>query len=201
VRGGAREVLAELLAYRRQLLAEITARGQQLSQLRSPALIERARTALQRLRQDKAELDRLLHDTIAQDPDLHARAALLKGTPGVGPILLATLLAELPELGRLGRRQITSLVGVAPVARDSGLLRGRRVIQGGRKEVRCALYMAVVALSRQRSRFALAYRALLARGKPKKLALVAVMRKLLVTLNAIVRSKIPWCHQPLPAAA
>jgi transposase len=156
-----------------------TRRG--LSQLRSPALIERARTALQRLRQDKAELDRLLHDTIAQDPDLHARAALLKGTPGVGPILLATLLAELPELGRLGRRQITSLVGVAPVARDSGLLRGRRVIQGGRKEVRCALYMAVVALSRQRSRFALAYRALLARGKPKKLALVAVMRKLLVT--------------------
>lgn len=201
VRAGAREVLAELLLYRRQLLAEIAARAQQLAHLRTAPLIERAQAALQRRRRDKAELDRLMAETIAADPELRAKAALLKSTPGAGPVLLATLLAELPELGSLDRRQIASLVGLAPVARDSGLLRGRRVIQGGRKEVRSALYMAALALSRRASRFALAYRALIARGKPKKLALAATMRKLLVTLNAIARSNVPWQEQPLKAAA
>ena len=116
-------------------------------------------------------------------------------------MLVATLLAELPELGQLDRRQIASLVGLAPVARDSGLMRGRRVIHGGRKEVRGALYMAVLALSRRASRFALAYRALVEKGKPKKLALVATMRKLLVTLNAITKTNTPWREQPLKAAA
>ena len=193
--------MAETLAYRRQLLAEITARTQQLAQRRTPSLIERARAALQRLRQDKAELDRLLQGTIAGDPELQAKAALLAGTPGAGPVLLATLLAELPELGQLDRRQIASLVGLAPVARDSGLLRGRRVIHGGRKEVRGALYMAVLALSRRASRLALAYRALVAKGKPKRLALVATMRKLLVTLNAIAKTNTPWREQPMKAAA
>jgi transposase len=199
VRSGARERLAELLAYRRQILAEIAARGQQLAHLHTPALIERARAALQRLRQDKAELDRLMAETIAADPGLRAKSDLLAGTPGAGSVLRATLLALLPELGQLDRRQIASLVGLAPVAKDSGLLRGRRIIQGGRKEVRNALYMAVLALSRRASRFALAYRALVAKGKPKKLALAAVMRKLLVTLNAIARSNTPW-REPTPAA-
>ncbi len=201
VREGAREALAELLAYRRQLLAEIAARTQQLGHLRTPGLVARARAALQRLRRDKAELDRLLRETIAGDPQLRATAALLAGTAGAGPVLIATLLAELPELGQLDRRQIASLVGLAPVAWDSGLRRGQRVIHGGRKEVRCALYMAVVALSRRHSRFAAAYRALLARGKPKRLALAAVMRKLLVTLNAVAKTNTPWREQPLQAAA
>ena len=116
-------------------------------------------------------------------------------------MLVATLLAELPELGQLDRRQIASLVGLAPVAKDSGLMRGRRVIHGGRREVRNSLFMAVLALSRRASRFALAYRALLAKGKPKKLALVATMRKLLVTLNAIARSNTPWRDQALQDAA
>ena len=201
LRAGAREALAELLGYRRQLLAEIAARTQQLGHLRTPSLIERARAALQRLRRDKAELDALVRQTIAEAAELRALVTLLEAVPGVGPVLLATLLAELPELGSLDRRQITSLVGLAPIAKDSGLMRGRRVIQGGRKEVRCALYMAVVALSRRSSRFALAYRALVAKGKPKKLALVAVMRKLLVTLNAIAKHNTPWREQPLKAAA
>ena len=172
--------------------AEIGARRQQLAHLRSPALIEGAKTALERLRQDKAELDRSMQDIIESDAELQAKATLLKGTPGAGPVLLATLLAELPELGQLDRRQIASLAGLAPVARDSGLMRGRRVIHGGRKEVRGALYMAVLALSRRDSRFARAYRALVEKGKPKKLALVATMRKLLVTLNAIARHNTPW---------
>ena len=196
VRAGAREALAEILAYRRQLLAELSARSQQLAHLRTSALIERAQAALDRLRAEKAELDRLLQATIAADPELRAKATLLKGTPGAGPILMATLLALLPELGTLDRRQIASLAGLAPVAKDSGLMRGRRVIHGGRREVRGALYMAVLALSRRDSRFARAYRALVEKGKPKKLALVATMRKLLVTLNAIARHNTPWHEQP-----
>lgn len=200
VRAGARAVLAELLAYRRQLLAEITARAQQLGHLRTPALIARAQAALDQLRREKAELDALVQGTIAADLELRALAALLAGVPGVGPVLTATLLAELPELGTLDRRRIASLVGLAPVARDSGQQRGRREIQGGRGEVRHALYMAVVALSRRSSRLALAYRQLVARGKPKKLALAAIRRKLLVTLNAIAKSRTPWREQPLTAA-
>ena len=201
VRDGRREAVAELLGYRRQLLGEITARSQQLGHLRTASLIERAKAALERLRRDKAELDALLRRTIAGDPELEATAALLGGTPGVGPVLVATLLAELPELGTLGRRKIASLAGVAPVANDSGQMRGRRVIQGGRSAVRQALYMAVLSASRGRSRFATAYRALLAKGKPAKLALAATMRKLLVTLNAIARSRTPWREERLPAAA
>lgn len=201
VRDGRREVVAELLGYRRQLLGEITARSQQLGHLRTASLIERAKAALERLRRDKAELDALLRQTIAGDPELGATAALLGGTPGVGPVLIATLLAELPELGTLGRRKIASLAGVAPVANDSRQMRGRRVLQGGRSAVRQALYMAVLSASRGRSRFATTYRALLAKGKPAKLALAATMRKLLVTLNAIARSRTPWREERLPAAA
>ena len=197
VRDGPRAALAELLGYRRQLLDEITARGQQLGHLRTASLIERAEAALERLRREKAELDALLHQTIAGDPELQAMAALLGGTPGVGPVLIATLL---PELGTLDRRKIASLAGVAPVANDSGQMRGRRTLQGGRAAVRQALYMAVLSASRGRSRFAAAYRALVARGKPAKLALAASMRKLLVTLNAIARSRTPWREEQLPAA-
>ena len=187
VLGGAQQVLAELLGYRRQLLAEITARTQQLNHLRTPALIARAKAALERLHQDKAELDALLRQTIAEDAKLAAMAALLGSTPGVGPVLIATLLAELPELGAPDRRRITSLVGLAPVANDSGQMRGRRVIQGGRSTVRRALYMAVLSASRGRSRFAVSYRALVAKGKPPKLALAATMRKLLVILHRLLR--------------
>jgi transposase len=116
-------------------------------------------------------------------------------------VLIATLLAELPELGTLDRRWITSLVGLAPVANDSGQMRGRRIIQGGRSTVRRALYMAVLSASRGRSRFAVTYRALVAKGKPPKLALAATMRKLLVTLNAIARSRAPWHDGVFPATA
>ena len=139
----------------------------------------------------------LLRRTIADDPQLKAAADLLAGTPGVGPVLVATLLAE---LGTLGRRQIASLAGLAPVAEDSGQKRGRREIRGGRAAVRQALSMAVLSASPGSSRFALAYRALVARGKPRKLALAAIMRKLLVSLNAILRSRTPWRDAKPPEA-
>lgn len=196
---GARQILAELLAYRRQLTAEITARSQQLGHLVTLALRQRAEAALERLRAERREITRLIGQTIAGDRDLAATATLLQSMPGVGPVLTATLLAELPELGTLDRRQIASLVGVAPIAKDSGTRQGRRLIRGGRSAVRPPLYMAALVASRSNPMLRATYQRLLANAKPRKLALVALMRKMLVTLNAMLRSATPWRH--LPAAA
>ena len=113
--------------------------------------------------------------------------------PGCGPVLAATLLAELPELGTLDRRQVASLAGLAPVARDSGLRENRRVIKGGRGQVRRALYMAVLAsLKTDKSPLKARYAQLTAKGKPPKLALAALMRTMLVTLNAMLKARTSW---------
>jgi transposase len=188
--------LAELLAFRQRLIREITARQQQLSHLETPLLRRRAQADLARLRSDKAEIETLLRRAIARAPRLARGFALLTSMPGVGPILAATLLAELPELGTLDRRQVASLAGVAPIAKDSGLRRGQRSIAEGRSTVRQVLYMAALSASRGSSRFASFHRRLVARGKPPKLALVATMRKMLVTLNAIARTHQPWSEAP-----
>jgi transposase len=201
---GARQMLAELLAYRRRLTAEITARVQQLGHLQTPAVRERAAAALARLRAERREVEALLRRAIAEDPGLAGAFALLTSMPGVGLILAATLLAELPELGTLDRRRIASLAGLAPVARDSGLLRGARTIRRGRGTVREVLYMAAVSASRTHSGAAAFYRRLVTAGKPPKLALVALMRKMLTTLNALLRTATPWDPQlagsPAPPA-
>jgi transposase len=114
-------------------------------------------------------------------------------------VLVATLLALLPELGTLDRRQIASLVGVAPSAKDSGTRQGRRPIRGGRSAVRPPRYLAALVASRSNPMLRATYQRLLANAKPRKLALVALMRKMLLTLNAMLRSATPWRH--LPAAA
>jgi transposase len=196
---GARQMLAELLAYRRQLTAEITARGQQLGHLATPALRQRAAAALARLRAEHQEITQLIGQTIAADGALATTAALLQSMPGVGPVLISTLLAELPELGTLDRRQIASLVGVAPIARDSGTRQSRRPIRAGRGAVRAPLYMAALVASRSNPNLRAVYQRLLANAKPAKLALVVLMRKMLITLNAMLRSATPW--RPLPAAS
>src|SRR6185295_5109293 len=118
--------------------------------------------------------------------------------PGVGPVLATTLLAELPELGTLSRRQIAALVGVAPLNRDSGTLRGTRRIGGGRAPVRTALYMGALVASRCNPVLKAFYHRLLAAGKAKKVALVACMRKLLTILNAMLKHRRPWCPVPEP---
>ncbi|MDF5632538.1 transposase, partial [Vibrio parahaemolyticus] len=111
---------------------------------------------------------------------------------GIGPVASATLIAELPELGRLNRREIAALVGVAPMANDSGASRGRRRIQGGRFDVRRVLYMAALTASRRNPVIKAFYERLIAAGKLPKVALVACMRKLLTVLNAMVRTNKPW---------
>ena len=112
--------------------------------------------------------------------------------PGIGDVVARTLIADLPELGTLDRKKIAALVGVAPFNRDSGTFRGKRTVWGGRAKVRAALYMAALVASQHNPHLARFYQRLLEAGKPKKLALTAVMRKLLTILNAIVRDRTPW---------
>ena len=133
-----------------------------------------------------------LRTRIEASPLWRAKEDLLRSVPGVGPTTAFTLLAELPELGTLTGREIAALVGVAPFARDSGTLRGKRVTWGGRTSVRTCLYMAAVSASRHNPLLNAFYQRLLAAGKAKKLAIIACLRKLLVILNAIVASGTPW---------
>jgi transposase len=133
-----------------------------------------------------------LRVAIEQSPLWRVGDELLQSLPGIGPTVSATLLAELPELGRVSAKEIAALVGVAPFNCDSGTLRGRRVIWGGRVSVRCALYMATLVAVRHNPVLRAHYHQLLARGKAKKVALVACMRKVLLWLNAIMRDRQPW---------
>lgn len=133
-----------------------------------------------------------LGDMIKASPVWRERDELLQSAPGVGPVLSRTLLADLPELGRLSRRAIAKLVGVAPLSRDSGTMRGRRFVHGGRAPVRAVLYMAALVATKRNAVIRTFYLRLVAAGKPKKLALVACMRKLLTILNVMVRTAQPW---------
>src|SRR5512135_1708516 len=188
----ARAELRELLAYRDQILAEIAARSQQLSRYRSPALRTRAEQEIARLRQERDALARDIAQRITQAPALAALDRRLRSVPGVGALVSAALLAYLPELGQLEAKAIVSLAGVAPFAQDSGDHRGRRTIQGGRPKVRSSLYIAALVGIRCNPVLQAFYDRLTSAGKPGKLALTACMRKLLVILNALVRTDTLW---------
>lgn len=136
-----------------------------------------------------AAIDRRLRNLLAADAKLACLQALLRSVPGIGPVTATTLVALLPELGQRSPKTIAALAGLAPFNRDSGQYRGQRSIRGGRKRVRDALYMAALSAARSQTRFRASYQALRRAGKPAKLALVAVARKLLVVLNAIVRDQ------------
>jgi len=144
------------------------------------------------LETELAEVDRDIGRAIKASPAWREAEALLKSVPGIGDVTARTLLAELPELGTVGRHQLAALVGVAPINRCSGLMCGRRAIAGGRTSVRNVLSMAALTAIRRRSPFRAFYDRLTSRGRLKKVALVAVMRKLLTTLNAIVQDRTPW---------
>lgn len=177
---------AALVARRRQLIEMLTAeRNRRLAAPRAlqGEFTEHIVWLEQRLRQ----LDGKVAQTIEHSPVWRAKDNLLRSVKGVGPVLSATLLIDLPELGRLGRKQIAARVGVAPLARDSGPLRGKRTCWGGRASVRAALYMAALVASRCNPVLREQDQRLLAAGKPKQVALVACMHKLLVILNARVR--------------
>ena len=147
------------------------------------------------LKRALAELEQQVTETLKDAPAQQHQLALLQQVPGVGPQLARSLVAEVPELGQLGRRQIASLIGVAPHAHESGKFKGRRMIWGGRAPVRSTLYMAMLSASRCNPVLAPFYRRLLDRGKSKKLAYIACARKLLVMLNAMFRDHTRWNPQ------
>jgi transposase len=191
------QALAALLARRRQVIGMLVAEQQRLGTM-LPAVRPRLEAHIAWLRQELAELDAELHQAIRSSPVWREKERLLRTVPGVGPVLAMTLVADLPELGQLNRKQIAALVGLAPLNCESGILRGRRIIWGGRGRVRAALYMSTLVAIKHNPALRPFYERLLAAGKPKKVALTACMHKLLLALNALLRKRVAW--EPPPRA-
>ncbi len=185
-------LLAELVARRRQIIEMTVAERQRAKR----ATNRQVRKSLDRhiavLEKEMRALDKDIDDLVRGSPVWRAKEDLLASVPGIGKIIARTLLAELPELGALDRRGIASLAGLAPYTRQSGQWRGKSMIAGGRAAVRAALFIAALVASRRNSVLSAFYRRLLAAGKPKMVALIALARKLLTFLNAILRDQRPW---------
>jgi len=186
------EALKALAVRRKQLVSMRVAEQNRLEQ----AGVERVRKSIaaviKHLNRQLEALDEELEETIQSSPMWRAKEELLKSAPGVGPATTCKLLSALPELGKLNRRQIASLVGVAPFNCDSGKMRGKRAVWGGRADVRNALYMAALAASRYNPLIKRFYERLRKAGKPAKVALTACMRKLLIILNAMLKTNQPF---------
>ena len=187
----ATQALSAALARRRQLLEMLIAEKQRHSQA-AARLKPGIATHITWLTAELQRVDADLTLAIRHSPVWREQDDLLQSMPGVGPGLSRTMLAELPELGTLSSKQLAALVGIAPLNRDSGTLRGKRTIWGGRAVVRTALYMAALAATKWNPVIKAFYHQLLARGKAKKVALVACMHKLLIILNAMVKQRTPW---------
>ena len=185
-------LLGELMARRRQLIEMMVAEGNRRRLLTARRTLKSVDRVLATLKAQLEEIDHDIDIAVRGTPAWREAEDLLVSVPGIGPKIARTLLAEMPELGRLDRRQIAALTGVAPFNRDSGTLRGRRTIAGGRAVVRSALYMSILVSIRRKLPLAQTYHRLRASGKPAKVAIVACMRKLVTILNAILRDKKPW---------
>ncbi len=188
----ARQRLARLQARRQDLIALRVAETNRAQQAREPAVQESIARVLALLDAELEALEAEMEALIAACAELRAQAALIQSMPGMGAHRARLLLAELPELGQLSPKALAALVGVAPCNHDSGQLRGQRKIKGGRATLRRGLYMAVVAASIHNPVLRAFYARLVAKGKPKRVALIATMRKLLVILNAMLRDGVPW---------
>ncbi len=188
------QALAALLTRRRQLVEMLTAEKNRLSLAPRPVR-NSVRAHITWLERELTHTDMDLAETIQQSPVWRAKEDLLRSVPGVGPVLTTTLLANLPELGTLTGKQIAALVGVAPLNRASGTLRGKRTVWGGRAQVRAVLYMGAIVAARFNPVIRVFYHRLRAAGKAKKVALTACMRKLLTILNAMLKHRTPWCAE------
>jgi len=191
------QALAALVERRRQVVGMLTAERNRLQQA-LPPVRPKVAEHIAWLEQALKELDRELDQRLRASPVWRERDQLLRSVPGVGPTVSRTVLAHLPELGQGSVKHIATLVGLAPLNRDSGAWRGTRAIWGGRRQVRAALYMAALVGVRHNPALRAFYGQLIARGKPKKVALTACMHKLLIILHAVLRDRTPW--QPTPLA-
>ena len=187
----AREFKA-LMARRREIVDMIVRERNRLGQAVAKRVVKDIKAHLRFLAHRLEGIDEDIDGAVRGSPIWRAKEDLLRSVPGVGPQTARTLLAEMPELGALSRRKVASLAGLAPMNRDSGAWRGKRTIQGGRRSVRAILYMAALVASRRNPVFKTYYQHLIANGKAKKLAILAIARKLLVALNAILRDNTPW---------
>jgi transposase len=179
--------LTELVRRRTQVVELLVSQRQQAQGLRVPAVRRQAQSLIRRLERDLAQLEDQLKALQQQAPALQARAQKLEAIMGVGRLTAVSVLAELPELGTLNRQQAAALAGLAPYPRDSGQWRGQRHIRGGRAPVRRALYMAALVAARANHILKVFYQRLRAAGKPAKVALTAVMRKLVVYMNHLLK--------------
>lgn len=190
------QVLQAVLARRQQLVEMLTAERNRLGRAADPV-----RPSVEKhiawLQEQLDDLDKQLQTLVEANADWHAKAQRLRSVPGVGPVVSTTLVAALPELGALNRRQIAALVGVAPLNHDSGQHKGQRHIWGGRASVRAVLYMGTLAAVRHNPVLKAFYQRLLDAGKLKKVALVACMRKLLTILNVMTKNQTVWHPQTL----
>jgi transposase len=194
-RDAAAERIAEVVTMRRQLCDEQVAVENQAAHLEDALLRRLAKRRLVRLKADLLLLDKRLAEMVAAEPDLACRYERLTSMPGVGPVLAFSLIAWLPELGHMSRKQIAALVGLAPYDHDSGKLKGSRSIYGGRRPVRNVLYMAALSAGRYNPALKAFRDRLAAAGKKPKVIIVAVMRKMITTLNAMLRDGAPWQPQ------
>ena len=185
-------LLAELLARRHQLIQNRTAEENRLETTRAKSVRQNIQANIEWLRKLLAKIDHDIDEQIRKSPVWRVKKKLLTSIPGIGLINAQVLIGQLPELGHLSRRQIASLVGVAPFPRESGRWRGKRFVCGGRARIRAYLYMAALSASRFNPILRVFYQRLLDKGKAKKVALTAVMRKLLTIANAIIRDQKPW---------
>jgi transposase len=187
-------ILADLVARRRQIVAMIGAERQR--EMRAPVRIAKSiRRLVKALEKELAVIDGDIDDAVRGSPVWRAKEDLLASVPGIGKTIARTLLAELPELGSLDRRQVAALTGLAPWTRQSGQWRGKSFIGGGRADVRAALFMGAMVASRHNPTLKAFRDKLVAAGKPKLVAIIATARKLVTILNAIIRDKQPWREQ------
>ena len=188
----AQRLLSDLVTRRRQILQMLGAERQRLGRTLEPRLKKSLKRLIMALEKELGEIDGEIDQVVRTSPVWRRKEALLQSVPGVGPITARTLLAEMPELGSLDRRQAAALAGLAPFTRQSGQWRGKSFIGGGRTHVRTALFMAALSASRFNPALKDFHQRLIKAGKPKMVALVAVARKLLILLNAVLRDQKPW---------
>jgi transposase len=188
----ATRLLADLVARRRQILEMMVAERQREKRVTVPHLRKSIERLLKALKRELTSVDTDINDAVRGSPVWREKEDLLASVPGIGPTIARTLIAEMPELGRLSRRQIAALAGLAPFTRQSGKWRGKSFIGGGRTVVRTALFMGAMVAKRHNPVLRAFFNRLVAGGKPKMVALIAVARKLLTMLNAILRDRRPW---------
>jgi transposase len=185
-------LLADLVARRRQIIAMIGAERQREKRARAKRLQQSIARLIKALAKELTSVDTDIGEAVRGSPVWREKEDLLASVPGVGPVIARTLIAEMPELGQLDRKEIAALAGLAPWTRQSGQWRGKSFIGGGRVGVRCALFLGAMVAARHNPTLKAFFERLVAAGKPKMVAIVAVARKLLTILNAILRDQKPW---------